>query len=193
MCSNRKWLLRSIAIRPMISLHPHNNSVCVSPSVMSGSLQPPDWSLSAYSIHGIFQARILEWVAITYSRESSWPRDWTWSLALQTDSLLSGNESESHSKSLQPHGLSRWWSRRTCTLFLLRELQNYNSLLNNHQQENVGSHWKRISHIQGQRRSPSKLVGGMKLCLESNPISAREAWRAQTKPCAHQETPQRLS
>ena len=29
------------------------------------------------SIHGIFQARILEWVAIFFSGESSWPRDQT--------------------------------------------------------------------------------------------------------------------
>ena len=29
------------------------------------------------SVHGIFQARILEWVAISFSRGSSWPRDGT--------------------------------------------------------------------------------------------------------------------
>ena len=31
-----------------------------------------------------------------------------------------------------------------------------------------------------------------KLCLESNLITTRDAWRAQTKPCTHQdpETPQ---
>ena len=29
------------------------------------------------SVHGIFQARIMEWVVISYSRGSSWPRDWT--------------------------------------------------------------------------------------------------------------------
>ena len=29
------------------------------------------------SVHGILQARILEWVAISFSRGSSWPRDWT--------------------------------------------------------------------------------------------------------------------
>ena len=28
-------------------------------------------------VHGISQARILEWVAISFSRRSSWPRDWT--------------------------------------------------------------------------------------------------------------------
>ena len=36
-----------------------------------------DRSLSGSSIHGISQARILEWVAISFSRGSSWPRDWT--------------------------------------------------------------------------------------------------------------------
>ena len=69
---------------------------------------------------------------------------------------------------------------------LIRELHNYNSLLNNHWQENVGSHQKKISHIQGQRRSPSKMAGGAKLRLESNPIPARDTWRSQTKPCMHQ-------
>ena len=38
------------------------------------------------SAHGTLQARILEWVAIPFSRGSSWPRDRT---ALQADSLLS--------------------------------------------------------------------------------------------------------
>ena len=32
---------------------------------------PMDCSLPGSSIHGIFQARILEWVAISFSRESS--------------------------------------------------------------------------------------------------------------------------
>ena len=30
------------------------------------------------SVHGIFQARVLDWVAISFSRGSSWPRDQTW-------------------------------------------------------------------------------------------------------------------
>ena len=28
------------------------------------------------SVHGIFQARMLRWVAVSFSRGSSWPRDW---------------------------------------------------------------------------------------------------------------------
>ena len=39
---------------------------------------PMDCSLPGSSIHGIFQARILEWVAISFSRGSSQPRDQTW-------------------------------------------------------------------------------------------------------------------
>ena len=30
-----------------------------------------------YTVHGILQARILEWVAVPFSRGSSQPRDWT--------------------------------------------------------------------------------------------------------------------
>ena len=32
---------------------------------------------AGFSVHGILQARILEWVAISSSRGSSWSRDWT--------------------------------------------------------------------------------------------------------------------
>ena len=38
---------------------------------------PKDCSLPGSSVYGIFQARILEWVAISFSRGSSWPRDWS--------------------------------------------------------------------------------------------------------------------
>ena len=49
--------------------------VCYIASVLSELLRahPMDWSLSGSSVHGILQARILEWVAIPSSRGSSWP------------------------------------------------------------------------------------------------------------------------
>ena len=37
---------------------------------------PMDYSLPGSFLHGVFQARILEWVAMPFSRGSSWPRDW---------------------------------------------------------------------------------------------------------------------
>ena len=39
---------------------------------------PTDCSLSGFSVHGIFQARVLEWIAISFSRGSSQPRNLTW-------------------------------------------------------------------------------------------------------------------
>ena len=39
---------------------------------------PIDCSLPGSSVHGILQTRILEWVAIPFSRGSSWPRDRSW-------------------------------------------------------------------------------------------------------------------
>ena len=38
---------------------------------------PMDCSLSGSSVHGIFQVRVLEWIAISFSRGYSQPRDWT--------------------------------------------------------------------------------------------------------------------
>ena len=56
---------------------------------MSGSRDPMDCSPPDSSVHGIFQARILEWVAISFSR-SSRPRDRTRSPVLQVVSCIAG-------------------------------------------------------------------------------------------------------
>ena len=45
--------------------------------VVSNSCNPTDCSLLGSSVHGIPQARILEWVAISFSRGSSRPRNQT--------------------------------------------------------------------------------------------------------------------
>ena len=45
--------------------------------VMYNCCNPTDCSPPGSSVHGISQARILKWVAISYSRRSSQPRDWT--------------------------------------------------------------------------------------------------------------------
>ena len=50
------------------------SSVQFSCSVMSDSLRP---CRLPGSVHGILQARILEWVTISFSKGSSWPRDRT--------------------------------------------------------------------------------------------------------------------
>ena len=46
-----------------------------------------DCSPLGSSVHGILQARTLQWVDISFSSGYSWPRNWTWSPALPADSL----------------------------------------------------------------------------------------------------------
>ena len=52
-------------------------SAVLSCSVASDSVDPMDCSPPGSSVHGILQARILEWVALSPSRGSSQPRDQT--------------------------------------------------------------------------------------------------------------------
>ena len=56
-CSLRKWSVSSLVM---------------SDSLLSHRMEPGS------SVHGILQARILEWAAISFSRRSSHPRDQTW-------------------------------------------------------------------------------------------------------------------
>ena len=52
-------------------------SQSVSCSVVSNSFDLMDYSSPGSSVHGIFQARIREWVVIPFSRGSLQPGDWT--------------------------------------------------------------------------------------------------------------------
>ena len=59
-------------IRACKKLKSQSEWLSESRSVMSDSLRSCD-----YTVHGILQARLLEWVAFPFSRGSFWPRDQT--------------------------------------------------------------------------------------------------------------------
>ena len=61
--SLQAWLINSLAI----DKESENEVTQSCPTLCD----PIDYSLSGSSIHGVFQARILEWVAISFSRSSS--------------------------------------------------------------------------------------------------------------------------
>ena len=62
------------ALSHMLSLHrPVAVCVCAQSCLTLGD--PMDCSLSGSCIHGILQARTLEWVAVSLSRRFSQPRD----------------------------------------------------------------------------------------------------------------------
>ena len=79
----QQWEKARLYIKTMMNFpnqqdHVHNS--CVHAKllqlcpILSDSI---DCSLPGSCVHGIFQARILEWVAIPFSRGSCWPKDWT--------------------------------------------------------------------------------------------------------------------
>ena len=70
---------------------PMFGSMCAQLPVMSDSCDPMDCHLPGSSVHGIFLVKILEWVAMSSSREFSRPKvkpAFPVSPALQVDSLL---------------------------------------------------------------------------------------------------------
>ena len=50
---------------------------CLAAQLYGLFCKPRDWSPPGSSVFGISQPRILEWLAISFSRGSSQPRDWT--------------------------------------------------------------------------------------------------------------------
>ena len=64
-----------------VAYSPANQSVLVAQSCLT-LCDPMDCSPPGSSVHGISQARILEWVAISFSRGSSRPRDRIWDFCI---------------------------------------------------------------------------------------------------------------
>ena len=90
---------------------------------------PTDCSPPGSSVHGILQARILEWVAIALSRESSQPRDQTQvsciagteggKMEAVTDFLFLGSKITADGD----------WSHKTSLLFGRKSMTNLHSVL----------------------------------------------------------------
>ena len=94
-----------------------------------------DCSLPRSSVHGIFQARVLEWIAISFSRRSSRPRDrtqvshfvdrlftiWTTSEVPMSQLFASGDQSigPSASASVLPMSIQDWFPLRLTGLISL--------------------------------------------------------------------------
>ena len=77
-CWQRCFLLRPRIWLPSPCVFSHLPSVHESQQLYLTLWDPVDCSLPGPSVHGVLQARTLEWVAVPFSRGSSWPRDRTW-------------------------------------------------------------------------------------------------------------------
>ena len=79
LCLPLPSILLSIYIYLWIDVHIHNSFCCCCSGGKSCPTlcNPVDCSPPGSSVYGISQARILEWVAMPFSRGFSWPRDQT--------------------------------------------------------------------------------------------------------------------
>ena len=90
---------------------------------------PMDCSLPGSSVHGILQERILEWIAVPFSRGSPQPKDWTRSRTLQVDSLLSelpgklNQWNKQDSNSIWSNSLALYWGWKHVYKLLLSRVQ----------------------------------------------------------------------
>ena len=76
MCNNVDHCLFEILFSPTL----YSNTLlclCLVPQLCPILCDPMDCSPPGSSVHGILQARILEWVAIPFFRVYFWPRGWT--------------------------------------------------------------------------------------------------------------------
>ena len=67
---------------------------CLVPKSCLTLCDPVDWSPPGSSVHGSFQLRILEWVAISSFKRSSWPKDWTCGCCIEVGFLTAGSQGE---------------------------------------------------------------------------------------------------
>ena len=74
--SSENWHFGMMKAKDLKMMMPHSYSwYCVCAQSCLILWDPMDCSPPGFSVYGIFQARILELVTISYSRGSSWPRD----------------------------------------------------------------------------------------------------------------------
>ena len=94
MINPSKWIITLQAERTFLvmlfELHSDGESESVRvfiPQPCPTLCNPMDYSPPGSSVQWISQARILEWVAIPFSRGSSWPRDQSWISCIRSPPL----------------------------------------------------------------------------------------------------------
>ena len=120
-------------------------------SVVSDSCDPIDCSLLGSSVHEILQSRILEWVAISFSRGSSRPRNRT--QVFCTGGILFTHWATEEAKYINQHNhvsitliyKSRFWAGFDLWFSLLTS--DLKVLLIKKKKKVYGYKWKWLSHV----------------------------------------------
>ena len=87
--------------------------VCICAQLHLTLCDSMDSRLPGSTVHGIFQARILEWAAVSFSRGPSWSRDWTHIICISRWNLYHWVTREALSTTCKV-GLNKGWTESTC-------------------------------------------------------------------------------
>ena len=82
---------------------------------------PLDCNLPGSSVHGVFQAGVQEWVAISFSRGSFQSRDWTWvsCIAGRLFTVWSSREAWNKAPNLSEPSFSHLWNIIACLSYFI--------------------------------------------------------------------------
>ena len=72
-----QWVHLSYTNQLILNSYLYTPSLKVKVALLCPLWDPMDCSPWGSSVRWLLQARMLKWVSISFSRESSWPRDWT--------------------------------------------------------------------------------------------------------------------
>ena len=87
---------------------------------------PRDCSPPGFSVHGILQTRILGWVAVLFSRGSSWPRVWTWVSCIAGRFFTIWATREALTQQQKTHNLSAKRAEESISYFPKEDMQKAN-------------------------------------------------------------------
>ena len=131
---------------------------------MPNSLRPTDYSLPGSSVHGILQARIVEWVAMLSSRGSSQSRDQTY---ISSISCTEG----------RVFTTSATWE---AYIYIYRQKEKRVS-----ESEMAGWHHQCKEHEPGQTLGDGKGQGGLACCSPMGSWRVRQDWVTEHKNNIH--------
>ena len=152
--------------------------MCVSHSFVSNSCDSMDCRPPGSSVHGIFQARILEWVAISFSRGSLYPGVEPKSPAFQVDSLALSHKGRRsrrryysllNTPTLQEVMWMAWTSMQSINQWMIQSIYNFKFYSNKAHRCTVNT-W--LLEALFSRLITVQLVN----CSEDNPIDCLNNW-----------------
>ena len=88
-----------------------------------------------FSVYGILQARILEWVAISFAKGSSWPRDHPGLLLCRCILYCLSHQGSPFTLTAEEGGRRRWKKKKSWYQYLWRTIRKKSTMVRSYSRE----------------------------------------------------------